>query len=184
LAWAIVYYLEIGSPEPQRGNIQKFPRFLFYINHLSRELISIILEQMKTLRLIGMAILAIVMCVNFTACSDNEEDDKSTNAVSLIGKWKIETAVKNGETEEWDGHPYYVVTDTHFYFTDEDNDIKSDYCTYTYDADSKVMYGKYVNQDTSWNMNVVSLSNSTASFQWDEDGDGTKMITINCKRVQ
>lgn len=138
---------------------------------------------MKTLRFIGMALIAVIMCVNFAACSDDEEDDKSGGAANLVGKWKIETAATNGVTEEWDGYPYYVVTDTHFYFTDE-NGTKSDYCTYTYDASSKVMHGKYVNQDTDWDMKVVSLSTSTASFQWDEEGDGSKMITINCKRVQ
>lgn len=29
---------------------------------------------MKTLRFIGMALLAIVLCVNFSACSDDDED--------------------------------------------------------------------------------------------------------------
>ena len=29
---------------------------------------------MQTFRLIGMALLAIVMCVNFTSCSDDEEE--------------------------------------------------------------------------------------------------------------
>ena len=137
---------------------------------------------MKTLRFIGMALVAVILSVSFTACSDDDEDE-SGSAASLVGKWKIETAATNGVTEEWDGYQYYVVTATHFYFTDDETE-KSDYCTYTYDANSKIMHGKYVNQDTDWDMNVVSLSASTASFQWDEEGDGRKMITINCKRVQ
>ena len=29
---------------------------------------------MKTFRLIGMALLAVVMCVNFTSCSDDDEE--------------------------------------------------------------------------------------------------------------
>ena len=31
---------------------------------------------MKTFRLIGMALLAIVMCVNFASCSDDDEEEE------------------------------------------------------------------------------------------------------------
>lgn len=128
-----------------------------------------------------MALIAVVMCVNFAACSDDDEDE-SGNAASLIGTWKIEKVATNGVEEEWDGYPYFVITDTHCYFTDEDDIEKSDYCTYTYDTKSKVMHCKYVSQDTEWDIKVLSLSNSTVSVQSsDEKGN---IITVNCKRVQ
>ena len=38
---------------------------------------------MKTLRFIGMAIVAIIISVNFAACSDDDEDDNNP----LIGTW-------------------------------------------------------------------------------------------------
>lgn len=39
---------------------------------------------MKTLRLIGMALIAVIMCVNFVACSD--DDDEETNAtIEVLG---------------------------------------------------------------------------------------------------
>ena len=41
---------------------------------------------MKTLRLIGMAIVAVIMCVNFVACSDDDEEE--TNA-TIEGTWKL-----------------------------------------------------------------------------------------------
>ncbi|MDE6823062.1 MULTISPECIES: lipocalin family protein [Bacteroides] len=134
---------------------------------------------MKTLRFIGMAIVAVIMCVNFAACSDDE--DESGNAASLIGTWKIEKVATNGVEEEWDGYPYFVITDTHCYFTDEEDIEKSDYCTYTYDTKSKVMHCKYVSSDTEWDIKVLSLSNSTVSVQMLEEGD---IITATCKRVQ
>ena len=31
---------------------------------------------MKTLRYVGMAVLAIMLCVNFTACSDDEDEEE------------------------------------------------------------------------------------------------------------
>ncbi|WP_044266488.1 hypothetical protein [Bacteroides timonensis] len=40
---------------------------------------------MKTLRLIGMAIVAVIMSVNFAACSDDDEEETPTNP--LIGTW-------------------------------------------------------------------------------------------------
>lgn len=126
-----------------------------------------------------MALIAVIMCVNFAACSD--DDDESGNAASLIGTWKIEKVATNGVEEEWDGYPYFVITDTHCYFTDEEDIEKSDYCTYTYDTKSKVMHCKYVSSDTEWDIKVLSLSNSTVSVQMLEEGD---IITATCKRVQ
>ena len=44
---------------------------------------------MKTFKFIGMALLAIVMCVNFTSCSDDDEENnggKSTQEL-LQGVW-------------------------------------------------------------------------------------------------
>ena len=44
---------------------------------------------MKTFKFIGMALLAIVMCVNFTSCSDDDEENnggKSTQEL-LQGIW-------------------------------------------------------------------------------------------------
>ena len=41
---------------------------------------------MKTLRLIGMAIVAIIMSVNFAACSDDDED---IDVNQLEGNWGL-----------------------------------------------------------------------------------------------
>ena len=44
---------------------------------------------MKTLRFIGMAIVAIIMSVNFAACSDDDEDDNRPLVEKLIGHWVL-----------------------------------------------------------------------------------------------
>jgi hypothetical protein len=36
---------------------------------------------MKTFRLIGMALLAVVMCVNFTSCSDDDDPIKNDDGI-------------------------------------------------------------------------------------------------------
>lgn len=52
--------------------------------------------MMKTLRLIGMALLAIVMSVSFIACS-NDDDDNKEASTSLVGTtWKV-TSVDNAD---------------------------------------------------------------------------------------
>ena len=48
---------------------------------------------MKTLRLIGMAVIAVIMSVNFIACSD---DDDTIDTSSLEGTWGL---VRNAVTK-------------------------------------------------------------------------------------
>ena len=51
---------------------------------------------MKTLRFIGMALLAVVLCVNFAACSDDEDEPQTTPATLAGTTWKIVTSDENG----------------------------------------------------------------------------------------
>ena len=59
---------------------------------------------MKTFRLIGMALLAIVMCVNFTSCSDDEEEQGET--FNIEGTWLLQSSkgyIENGNDKNtWD----------------------------------------------------------------------------------
>ena len=41
---------------------------------------------MKTLRFIGMAIIAVVISVNFVACSSDDDDENESNS-PLVGTW-------------------------------------------------------------------------------------------------
>ena len=52
---------------------------------------------MKTLRLIGMAIVAIVMSVNFTSCSDDDDD---IDIAQLEGTWGL---VRDEGYEHYEG---------------------------------------------------------------------------------
>ena len=45
---------------------------------------------MKTFRFIGMALLAIVMCVNFASCSDDEEEQGETYCTE--GTWLLQSS--------------------------------------------------------------------------------------------
>ena len=43
---------------------------------------------MKTLRFLGMTLLMVMLAVNFTACSDDEEEQPIIEQSTLIGKWQ------------------------------------------------------------------------------------------------
>ena len=64
---------------------------------------------MKTLRFIGMALVAIIMSVNFVACSDDDDEITSDN---LVGRWVMihQQGYEKYENmpnlnEEWNGAP-------------------------------------------------------------------------------
>ena len=60
---------------------------------------------MKTFRLIGMALLAVVMCVNFTSCSDDDEEEQG-ETFSIEGTWLLQSSkgyIESGNNKEtWD----------------------------------------------------------------------------------
>ena len=68
---------------------------------------------MKTFRFIGMALLAIVMCVNFASCSS--DDDEKDNSSLLIGRWQL---VSDREVYEFKANGEFFL-----YEFDEDGDI-------------------------------------------------------------
>lgn len=130
-----------------------------------------------------MTLLAVVLSVNFTSCSDDDDDEEEkTTTASLVGKWKIEKVVDDEGTSEWDGYPYFVLNETHCYFTDEAGETKSDYSTYTYDADKKIINASYVNRDYSYIIRVLKLTDSELQWQWDEE-DNDKWTTFHCKKA-
>lgn len=60
---------------------------------------------MKTFRLIGMALLAVVMCVNFTSCSDDDEEEQG-ETFNIEGTWLLQSSkgyIENGNDKNtWD----------------------------------------------------------------------------------
>lgn len=43
---------------------------------------------MKTLKFLGMTLLMVMLAVNFTACSDDEDEQAIIEQANLIGKWQ------------------------------------------------------------------------------------------------
>lgn len=93
---------------------------------------------MKTLRFIGMTLLAIVLCVNFAACSDDDEPEQGNNP--LIGTWISEPSTVNLT------HDYYQIvfqnngTATGTNFGSDGENRGSVSFTYTYDEATDMLH--------------------------------------------
>ena len=88
---------------------------------------------MRTFRLIGMALFAIMMCVNFTACSNDEEEDSNTTIAQLKGIWF------NGENENY---PYFIIEDGYCYFSENTSVVtgnNGEKYKYTFDSKTNIM---------------------------------------------
>lgn len=74
---------------------------------------------MRTLRLIGMAVIAVIMSVNFTACSDDEEEDNRPLSEKIIGHWVLtyeEGYIKDPDYPEDDEAWSHTPKDEYEYF--------------------------------------------------------------------
>lgn len=80
---------------------------------------------MKTLRLIGMALAAIMMSVNFVACSDDDDDNP------IVGVWQNDD---EGEHLRWtfnaDG------SGSEYLYYDDDSESFTYQFTYTYHSET------------------------------------------------
>ena len=145
---------------------------------------------MKTFRLIGMALLAIVMCVNFTSCSDDEEEpSKNDDGVITNQKLLIELRMTNEDgvsiteysygsngklisatnTEQYDGSTHtstYTVTWGANKIIESRNGeaitytLENGLITHTSDSDG----GDLDNTDFTYNVN-----NQLVKLQYDEE---------------
>ena len=84
---------------------------------------------MKTLRFIGMAVIAVIMSVNFTACSDDDEDDKQSN--TIIGTWEV-TGDSDSDEE------YNAIGEIYTFYSNGTvlNEWENDFYTYNYKLNS------------------------------------------------
>ena len=85
---------------------------------------------MKTLRFIGMAVIAVIMSVNFMACSDDDhEDDKQSN--TIIGTWEV-----TGDSDSDEEHN--AIGEIYTFYSNGTvlNEWENDFYTYNYKLNS------------------------------------------------
>ena len=118
---------------------------------------------MKTLRFIGMAIVAIIMSVNFVACSDDDDDNP------IVGVWQNDdedehlrlTFNADGSGEE-------------YLFWDNDSESYRHQFTYTYDSATSTLVITYEDGDTT--KATVSFNGNTMTLAHYDDKEGAIAI--------
>ena len=118
---------------------------------------------MKTLRFLGMALLAVIMCVNLTACSDDDEPESNK---SLIGVW----------IESWYDDVIEIKADGSGYWAEFFGDSNISPFTWTYDnglfriidesdieeaimvnqSDNKIVWKHYVDNPNAYDPSVIN----------------------------
>ena len=109
---------------------------------------------MRSLRLIGMALITVLLSVSFSACcsSDDENDNGGNNYKSLIiGKWKV-----SGESSMVATHVEYKKDGT-FWNTSTEEPTYEQYGVYKIDGD--ILYKMFSDED-DWEMYKITLLNS------------------------
>ncbi len=118
---------------------------------------------MKTFRLIGMALLAVVMCVNFASCSsdDDEEGSKST-LEQLQGIWYDST----------DDYHYFIVEKHYCYFSNHPTtENYGEKYSYIFDSKTNTMQcTDYVHDsDEIWYIKIQSISDKKLVLGFSDD---------------
>lgn len=113
---------------------------------------------MRTLRLIGMAIVAVIMCVNFTACSD-DDDDEEQGGGTTGGKRLISVIWENKQEGYSD--------------TEESK--------YEYDAQGRVSKETYTTSDGDYETRNYTYSDSkiTVTTVWEGKVAETETYILN-----
>ena len=119
---------------------------------------------MKTLRFIGMAIVAIIMSVNFAACSNDDDDNP------IVGVW---------QNDEEDEHLRLTFnangTGEEYLFYDDDSESYRYQFTYTYDSATSTLVITYEDGDTT--KETVTFNGNTMTLAHTDDKEGSIAIT-------
>lgn len=126
---------------------------------------------MKTLRLIGTTLLMVVLCLNFTACGDDDDDDPSN---PLVGVWQND-----------EGHEHLRLTfnangtGEEYLFYDDDSESYRHQFTYTYDSATSTLVITY--EDGGIAIETVTINGNIMITAHTDDKEG--IIEITYKKI-
>ena len=124
---------------------------------------------MKTFKMIGMALVAVLMCVNFAACGGDDEDEPEVS--SIVGIWKFTSnndgagtlTFKDNGTLIWDGGEE---SGSNYTYTLKGNELKIVWDGDDYTLGTFTIYG----------------NNATYEYRW-YDGNGNSDGTENIMQL-
>ncbi len=130
----------------------------------------------KKLNLLLMAVVAVMVCIGFGSCGDDDEEggDGGTTVSRLEGVWLNDAPEDDGE------YPYFIVSGNNCYFSlsaTVDSDDGEEY-TYTYDSSTGIMTLHEANDyDDTWQIRVVSLDDSRLVLEYIDENPEVNTFT-------
>lgn len=121
---------------------------------------------MKTLRLVGMALVAVLMCVNLAACSDDEESEET----SIVGTWKYSSSYEGNGTFTFKSNGSLV--------WDDGEETTSNH-TYTLTgSELKIIFND--NDDYTLGTFTMNGKNATYKYNWYDCESNEKYTSSEC----
>ena len=126
---------------------------------------------MKTLRFIGMAIIAVIMSVNFAACCSDDDEENKSNSL-LVGTWIMTKSIKDGHTRipgqnGFDSGLGLVFSANGTFYNLVENE-KAEDGKYSYDEKGNALALIYTDDETV-HCTVKSFSESALIISYTED---------------
>ena len=131
---------------------------------------------MKTFKLVGMALLAIMMSFSLAACSDDDDEFGNATKETLVGEWQQTWSkgydIYDGEKDEWDEASTYY----HIVFNEDGTG-------YDYEADEPGYKDDFTWQLNGENITItymggkpnvgkIKMSGKTMTLELFEEEDG------------
>ncbi len=130
---------------------------------------------MKTLRFIGVALLAVLMSVGFSACGGDDDNGGNNYKSLIVGKWR---AV--GQYTKLATHVEYKSDGTFVYSSINDPTYDEDYGVYKIEGD--VLYEMF-NGENDWERSKINtLNNTTLILQGIRDNGELKKTIYTWQR--
>lgn len=122
---------------------------------------------MKTFRMIGMALVAVLMCVSFVACGS---DDDEPEGASIIGTWKY--------TSSYDGNGTFTFKSNGSLVWDDGEETTSNH-TYTLNgSELKIIFND--NDDYTLGSFTMNGNNATYKYNWYDCSTNKKQTSSEC----
>ena len=118
--------------------------------------------------MIGMALFAVLMCVNFASCSSDDEDESETS--SIVGVWKY--------TSNYDGSGTLTFKNNGglIWEWDDEEETSSDY---TYTLKGSELKIVWAGDDYTLGTFTMFGNNATYEYKWyDADGNSDGLENI------
>ena len=107
-----------------------------------------------------MALVAILMCVNFASCSSDDDDEKEPETFSIVGTWIME----EGDMDQWT--LVFKADGTGVESWVDDGYDESDQFTYRLDMDNRKLYIQVVGGESSvWSILDYSAKECTLKYE-------------------